>query len=52
MSNRIASMLRVNYAGELAAVNMYKGQAAVLKGSHHGLIKVISFVIISGNAGT
>lgn len=36
----LASMLRVNYAGELAAVNMYKGQATVLKGKHLDLIKV------------
>lgn len=38
-SDKLASMLRVNYAGELAAVNMYRGQADALKGEHHGLIK-------------
>jgi demethoxyubiquinone hydroxylase (CLK1/Coq7/Cat5 family) len=40
-SEKLASMLRVNYAGELAAVSMYRGQADVLKGEHNGMIKVL-----------
>jgi 3-demethoxyubiquinol 3-hydroxylase len=34
---RVAEMLRVDHAGELAAVNIYRGQRAVFEGSRPGL---------------
>lgn len=35
MKDQIASMLRVNQAGEYGAIRIYKGQLSVLKGTAH-----------------
>ena len=38
MSDRLHEMLRVDHAGELAAVHIYRGQAAVFAGTHENAL--------------